>query len=104
MNSKNFPRLYQFLGAYFHEDWMCEFKISDDVVKSFLSDSSAGSVLSVKLEIKALLACDLNELELRDFLLGEMSCCYCYWNDWSSGKTWLTHILGLLGGDYEEGS
>jgi hypothetical protein len=97
MESKNYPRLYQFLGAYFHEDWMCEFEISDDIVKSFLSDSSAESVLRVKLEINALLLLNLTETELRDFLLGEMSCCYCYWHDWSSGEAWLTHVLVLLG-------
>ena len=97
MNSENFPRLYQFLGAYFHEDWMCESEFADDIVKSFLVDSSVETVLSVEAEINELLMLSINEPELRVFLLVEMSCCYCYWDEWSSGRAWLAHVLVLLG-------
>ena len=98
MNSENFPRLYQFLGAYFHEDWMCESEDADDIVRSFMADASLESILRVVGEVYTLVNQEVTESELRDFLLRDMGCCYCYWDDWPSGASWLTHILVLLRG------
>ncbi|UVM39267.1 hypothetical protein LOY28_02180 [Pseudomonas sp. B21-017] len=99
MNSDDFPRLYQFFGAYFHEDWMCEFKTADDVVKSFLSGSSKEAVSAAREEISMLLMESAGEGELRDFLLKDMGACYCYWHEWPSGESWLKHVVVLLGGE-----
>lgn len=96
MTNEEFPQLFQFLGAYFHEDWMSEFDVSDDVVKSFITDSEASVILDVIKEAEAVLALDLTEKEIRDFLLKEMGCSYCYWHEWQDGCTWLKHILVSL--------
>ncbi|MGF6225532.1 hypothetical protein AB7M26_000590 [Pseudomonas sp. F-14 TE3482] len=92
----SFSQLYQFLGAYFHEDWMCEFHTADDVVRSFLSDSTAETISVVENEIAALLERHMTEIELREFLLKKMSCCYCYWHEWDSGEVWLSHLVDIF--------
>ncbi len=96
MTTEDFPNLFQFLGAYFHEDWMCEFAFADDVVRSFLADSDGSAVERVIMEIDTLLAMNMTENKIRDFLLKEIGCCYCYWHDWQDGNTWLKHISGLF--------
>jgi hypothetical protein len=92
MITEDFPRLFQFLGAYFHEDWMCEFDLANEVVESFVADSDELTMQQVLKEIEILLGSNLTENNLRDFLLKEMGCSYCYWNEWASGKIWLRHI------------
>ncbi|WP_150618529.1 contact-dependent growth inhibition system immunity protein [Pseudomonas fluorescens] len=96
MTTEDFPNLFQFLGAYFHEDWMCEFDLADDVIKSFLADSEAHAISYVINEIEALLALNLTEDKLRDLLLRELGCCYCYWHEWQDGVAWLTHVSVVL--------
>nr|WP_102359047.1 contact-dependent growth inhibition system immunity protein [Pseudomonas sp. AD21] len=96
MTNEEFPQLFQFLGAYFHEDWMGEFDVADDVVKSFIADSEACVILDVIKETEAALALDLAEEDIRDFLLTEMGCSYCYWHEWQDGITWLKHVLVIL--------
>ncbi len=96
MTSEEFPQLFQFLGAYFHEDWMSEFDVADDVVKSFIADSEACVILDVIKEAEAALAFGLTEGEMRGFLLREMGCSYCYWHEWQDGSTWLKHVLVIL--------
>lgn len=96
MIDDSFWKLYQFLGAYFNEDWMCECEVADDVVRSFMSDSSAETISEVKSEIVALLHIRMAELELREFLLKNMSCSYCYWHEWGAGEVWLNHIVEML--------
>ena len=92
MTNDDLSELYQFLGAYFHQDWMCEFDLADEVVNSFVEDSDKLTMQQVLKEIEILLGSNLTENNLRDFLLKEMSCSYCYWNEWDSGEIWLRHI------------
>jgi hypothetical protein len=33
---------------------------------------------------------------LREYLLKQLSCYYCYWNEWESGESWLRHIANRL--------
>ncbi|VVN68087.1 hypothetical protein PS858_04938 [Pseudomonas fluorescens] len=44
-----------------------------------------------------LLEVRMPEPELREFLLKNMSCCYCYWHEWASGEDWLKHVVNILG-------
>lgn len=96
MTKDSFPELFQFLGAYFHQDWMCESDLADDIIKSFTTDSEAAIILDVAKEISALLTLNLTEPDLRNFLLKEMGCYYCYWHEWPNGVEWLEHINLLL--------
>ena len=96
MTNETLDHLHQFLGAYFNEDWMTEYRKADDVINAFASESTLEAISEVKKEIKSLLRADHDEDVLREFLLKDMSCCYCYWHDWESGKIWLNHIFEFL--------
>ncbi|MHC8384111.1 contact-dependent growth inhibition system immunity protein [Pseudomonas sp. LB3P14] len=103
MNSDVFSHLYQFLGAYFNEDWMCGFESADDVVRSYLLDSSKEAIAGAREEINMLLMQSVGEEQLRDFLLKDMGACYCYWHEWPSGESWLKHVVVLLDGERQGG-
>ncbi|WP_343045176.1 contact-dependent growth inhibition system immunity protein [Pseudomonas atagonensis] len=92
----NGSELFQFLGGYFHEDWMCEFDLADDVVKFFITDSESCELENVKKEIDEIIAMNLKENEIRDFLLKKIGCCYCYWHEWKDGNAWLKHISAVV--------
>ena len=94
--NKEFPELHQFLGAYFHQDWTVEHETAEQVIDAFLADSDSEDLVIVRREIGALLNLGKDEMELRDYLLKELSCYYCYWNAWGSGVAWMQHIAGRL--------
>ncbi|MBC3778080.1 contact-dependent growth inhibition system immunity protein [Pseudomonas sp. SWRI99] len=96
MTNEDFPALFQFLGAYFHEDWMCESNLADEIVNSFINDSALKTIEVVAKEIQNLLDLKLSETVLRDFLLKEIGCSYCYWHEWQSGEQWLRHVAFKL--------
>lgn len=96
MIDNSYSQLFQFLGAYFNQDWMCESELADDIVRFFISDSEAETISNVKKEIKMLLEVHMTEPELREFLLNNMSCCYCYWHEWASGEEWLSHVVDIF--------
>ncbi len=50
----------------------------------------------VRQELNALLNQKKDELELREYLLKELSCYYCYWNAWESGELWLRYIASRI--------
>ncbi|MHC8322722.1 contact-dependent growth inhibition system immunity protein [Pseudomonas sp. GB2N2] len=91
-----YSQLFQFFGAYFNEDWMCEAESADDIVKFFKADSTLETVSDVQQGITTLLEMRMAEPELREFLLKNMSCCYCYWHEWASGEAWLNHVLNII--------
>lgn len=75
---------------------MSEFDVADDVIKSFIADTEACVILDVIKEAEAVLELDLTEEQIRDFLLKEMGCSYCYWHEWQDGGVWLKHVLVTL--------
>ncbi|MGF0242264.1 contact-dependent growth inhibition system immunity protein [Rhodococcus sp. IEGM1300] len=94
--NKEFPELHNFFGAYFHQDWTVEHQTAEQVVDAFLVDSSPEDLKLVWEELNALLDQRMGELDLRKYLLRELSCYYCYWNVWESGELWLRHIASKL--------
>ena len=94
-----YPELFQFLGCYFHQDWMCESSEPDGMIRLFVSDSVPSTIDAVKKEILTLLVAGFSEEKLRGFLMDEMPCNYCYWLDWESGTAWLNHIVEILSGN-----
>jgi len=94
--NKQFPELHQFLGAYFHQDWMVEHETAEQVIDAFLADSDLEDLVAIRGEISALLNLGKDEMELRGYLLRELSCYYCYWNVWESGMCWMQHIVDRL--------
>jgi hypothetical protein len=94
--NREFPELQDFFGAYFHQDWTVEHETAEQVVDAFLADSDIEDLKVVRQELNVLLGQGKDELMLREYLLKELSCYYCYWNVWGSGESWLRHIASRL--------
>ncbi|MDR6927986.1 MULTISPECIES: contact-dependent growth inhibition system immunity protein [Pseudomonas] len=94
--NREFPELHDFFGAYFHQDWLVEHDTAEQVLDSFLTESHIDDLMVVRKELNALLDQEKDELVLREYLLKELSCYYCYWKEWESGQAWLRHIASRL--------
>jgi hypothetical protein len=75
---------------------MCESSAPDDIIRSFVSESAPEIIATVKNEISALIKLKFSDEEIREFIMDEMPCNYCYWMDWESGEMWLKHILQVM--------
>jgi hypothetical protein len=75
---------------------MVEHDSAEQVIDAFLADSDPGDLMLVRQELSVLLDQRKDEMELREYLLKELSCYYCYWNAWESGELWLRHIARKL--------
>ncbi|WP_419711356.1 contact-dependent growth inhibition system immunity protein [Pseudomonas sp. NFX224] len=93
---KNFPSYMIFFGAYFHQDWTVEHEDAGQVIDAFLTESDPQALVNVQKELCRLIAKKKSELALREYLLKELICYYCYWNTWESGESWLLHIVRKL--------
>lgn len=91
--SKPLTELQQFLGAYFNQDWAEEHSSADEVIDTFLLDSSKATIVTVKQEILELISSYTNESDFQEILFHEQSCYYYYPNHWASGPQWLNHIV-----------
>ena len=100
--NKELPELHDFFGAYFHQDWTVEHGTAEQVIDAFLADADPGDLMLVRDELNFLLDQQKDEVELREYLLKELSCYYCYWNVWESGELWLRHIASKLGSKTDE--
>lgn len=96
--NRELPELHDFFGAYFHQDWTVEHDSAEQVIDAFIADSGPEDLMLVRNELSFLLEQRKDEVELREYLLKEMSCYYCYWNAWESGELWLLHIAKKLDG------
>ncbi|WP_454251765.1 contact-dependent growth inhibition system immunity protein [Pseudomonas sp. R151218B TE3479] len=94
-----YPKLFQFLGCYFHQDWMCDSSDPDGIIRIYIADSVPQNIEAIKEEISTLLSMNLDEENLREFIMDKMPCNYCYWLDWESGTAWLNHIVEILSGN-----
>ncbi|WNZ77154.1 contact-dependent growth inhibition system immunity protein [Pseudomonas sp. P105] len=92
----DFPELHDFLGAYFHQDWTVEYETAEQALDVFLAESDIEDLRAVQKELNVLLSKKKNELELREYLLRELSCYYSYWKAWDTGEAWLLHIVNRL--------
>jgi hypothetical protein len=85
--------LQQFLGAYFNQDWTEEYSSADEVIDAFLTDSPKDIIIIVKNEILELINTSPDETDLQNNLLHKQHCYYYYPNQWSSGRSWLEHVV-----------
>lgn len=81
--------LEHLLGAYLHPDWRSDYPDSLAAVTDF-ARSEPESAPQFRLEVTALLARQMSESELREYLLTEMDAWYLPDGDgWSSCSAWL---------------
>ncbi len=66
--SSAFPQLRQFLGGYFHEDWIVEHARWDEVVDDFIAESPRHAVLESAAEMRDLLGAEFGDRELATVL------------------------------------
>ncbi|WP_123533148.1 contact-dependent growth inhibition system immunity protein [Pseudomonas fluorescens] len=94
--NQDFPEIHDFFGSYFHQDWREEHETADQVINDFLQASDKGTLRLVRNELQSLLLEKKDELSLRAYLLKELSCYYCYWNEGVTGELWLRQIAEKL--------
>jgi contact-dependent growth inhibition (CDI) system CdiI-like immunity protein len=92
---ESFPNLWQFLGGYFHQDWMHDASDPDDIIKVFVNDSSNDVLASVRTELNKLLNQDLSDADLRE-LLTKLGCYVHYPAFGMTAREWLTQVRARL--------
>ena len=63
-----FPQLAQFLGGYFHQDWVVDRHRWEEVVDDFIAESPRSLVLACAAELRDLLAMGFTDTELTGLL------------------------------------
>lgn len=91
--NKPLTELQQFFGAYFNQDWAEEYSSADEVIETFLLDSTRDTIITVKQEILELTNLYTTEKELQKNLLHKQHCYYYYPYQWASGLLWLSHVV-----------
>lgn len=94
MNMK-YPNLDEFLGAYFHQDWMEDEPTADGIVDKYLSEWPKDEALLALRELDELLSKDDDEITLRG-LLDDIGCYYEPAGDSMTCANWLRCVRGLM--------
>ena len=99
MKASDFPCLTQFLGGWFHQDWLDEgYAAPEDVVQAYARDESAKAVRGVMHEIDKLLALRLPPIQMRRLLGDDLGCAYDPTMEDKTYRAWLREVHTLLGG------
>ena len=105
IDEDKFHALGQFLGAYFHQDWMhikvrpdwtLENADADSVVRWFIASEPASSVRKAAEEIEELLSLGMDESQLEQAIFEDLGSYYLPTADGMSYNEWLRHVHGLL--------
>jgi len=96
MKDKKFDALGQLLGCYFHQDWPEEFATEELALSAILKAEPKDYLLRAAMEIDAILAAEMNDDELKVFMVEVLG---CYFDPTYSGERpahWLTRVQVLL--------
>jgi hypothetical protein len=101
MTARRLFDLQEFLGTFFHEDWMLDDTTTLDVARRFRSATASRPSFRARVvaEIRELLDRPLSEGELHRYLLDEYSVVYDPWDDNLTTRAWLTSIAREIEGD-----
>jgi len=91
--SVNRQELEQFLGGYFHQDWMLESARAEEVVDRYLADESSERVRRAAGQLADLLATADSEEALQAVVLGELGCSY---SPSETMREWLESVRARL--------
>jgi hypothetical protein len=94
-NAQDFPSLTQFLGAYFHQDWVDEFPSAEAAIAAFVSGAPTESVRSACDELRrAVLLTRQGKAPQR--FLNELACYYDPTADGLTVPDWLEQVREKL--------
>ena len=95
MSASKYPKLAQFLGSYFHQDWTLESESSEAVVKSYKAKAGAKKLQDLVAELDGLLGEKLKEPQLKK-KLGDLGCCVDPDSEGKTASAWLTWLRAAL--------
>jgi len=75
MSYKKFENTFQFLGGYFHQDFLFEFGEPELAIKKYIEDTDEGTRTAVVRELKQIIE-EVTEQNLKGFILEELGCYY----------------------------
>jgi hypothetical protein len=90
-----FPILRQFLGGYFHQDWMHDAPDTEGVIKLFVDGSPKEALAGVRSELTKLLNQERSDAELQA-LLTQLGCYVHYPSLGVSAQEWLAGIRAQI--------
>ena len=82
MNTKDFTSLAQFLGGYFHQDWVDEFSTYEDAIAAFKNGEPAEYISFVCEELERTLLLIRGGAEDPERVLKQLG---CYYNPTAAG-------------------
>lgn len=92
---KSFPELEQFLGGYFHQDWMHDAPDPEGIIQLFVAHATSEQMAGVRQELNKVLNQQRSDAELQDLLikLG----CYVYLSALGvTAREWLTTVRARI--------
>lgn len=96
MNTK-YPNLEEFLGCYFHQDWMSDDETAWAVIERYLSEWPSDGVRAAIDEVDSLLAEMGSESDLREMVM-RLGCYYVPQADSLMYRDWLAVVRNRLAG------
>ena len=98
MTASDLPNLTQFLGGWFHQDWIDEgYETPADVVRMYAAEETPKAVRATIAEIEKLLARRLPPAQMQRLLGDDLGCAYDPTTDGKSFRAWLREVLAILG-------
>jgi hypothetical protein len=97
MKPRDLPRLTQFFGGWFHQDWIEEGSESPaDVVRAYAREEVPETVRGAVRELELLLASRLPPTQMRRLIGDDLGCAYDPTLDGKSYRAWLREVQELL--------
>src|ERR1700730_4802995 len=98
MNRSNFSALEQFLGAYFHQDFLLDYGNADAVITAFLAEEPQESIQAVCNELEQVIPLVEGMNDPEEFLFQVLACYYNPKADGLGVADWLKHVRDKLCG------
>jgi hypothetical protein len=97
MTARNFDELKDFFSGYFHEDWVLEAEVPDQIISSYLACGRSSKDLR-ELAGQMLRFADAysDDVALEQALFSELGCYYLPSVDKISAREWLQHVASIL--------
>ncbi len=92
MNDNDYPSLSQFLGAYFHQDFMLDYGSPDGAITTFLAEASPEFVAEVCNDLINVILLLERTHDHENFLWRVLGCNYRPIADGLTIEEWLKHV------------